>query len=382
MIYLITGTPGTGKTAKAMSMVLDNEMGLFKDEQGYWRPLFSVGIPEVNKRILPLNDVSHEDFKAKPLEENFPMGSCIIVDEASEIYPNRSMSSKLPAHVEGLNKLRHYGLTLIIITQHPRMIDPFVLSLVGMHIHLERKQIGSKQYKWYAPQSSFSQSSFSLAESSIYMPDKRVFGLYKSSSMHIKFKKRFPRWLIALMVLPFILVGSLWYASSSFRAMAGVGEETEQQEQIGDSAKQETASSNESDSGAKSASAPITEQDFQPVLEGRPETAPIYDSVRRVVDFPQIVGCVASDNDCTCYTQQGTPVDMEESQCRHRLEVPQFNPYKQPNQQQAQNAPIQETAALLPETVANDDSQVLVMGGKSQQNLMYDGYVAAGEQFR
>ena len=145
MIYLITGTPGTGKTAKAMSMVLDNDMDLFKDERGDWRALFSVGIPEIDKKKLPINDVPKEDFVKLSLMDNFPMGSCIIVDEASEVYPNRSMSSKLPAHVENLNKLRHYGLTLILITQHPRMIDPFVLSLVGVHIHLERKQIGSKQ---------------------------------------------------------------------------------------------------------------------------------------------------------------------------------------------------------------------------------------------
>ena len=47
----------------------------------------------------------------------------------------------------------------------------------------------------------------------------------------------------------------------------------------------------------------ITEADFKPTVEGRPETAPIYDGVRRVVDFPQIVGCLASDDDCKCYTQ-------------------------------------------------------------------------------
>ena len=34
MIYLITGTPGTGKTSYALKMILDNKFDLFKDEEG------------------------------------------------------------------------------------------------------------------------------------------------------------------------------------------------------------------------------------------------------------------------------------------------------------------------------------------------------------
>lgn len=375
MIYLITGTPGTGKTAKAMSMVLNNDMDLFKDDNGDWRPLFSVGVPEVNKKILPINDVPQEDFKAKPLHENFPLGSCIIVDEASEIYPNRSMSSKLPEHVEGLNKLRHYGLTLILITQHPRMIDPFVLSLVGCHIHLERKQVGSKQYKWFAPQSSFSQSAFSLAESSIYVPDKRVFGLYKSSSMHIKFKKKVPKWLYALAILPILLIGLLFYFSSSLNGLAGEVEQEKSAKTESEKTASEPVSLERFRGGDSAAGQSLKPEDFKPTVQGMPESAPIYDNIRKVADFPQIVGCVASEDDCNCYTQQGTPVAMEESQCRHRLEVPQFNPYKAPEREIQQYQQPEQQAG-------NEDGQVMVMGGKSLQNLMYDGYVQAGEQFR
>ena len=53
-----------------------------------------------------------------------------------------------------------------------------------------------------------------------------------------------------------------------------------------------------------------------------------------------------------------------------------FNPYKDENQavQQSQNV---RQAAYVPE-----GGQVLSMGGQSPQNLMYDGYVEAGNQFR
>ena len=126
MIYLITGTPGTGKTSYALKMILDNKFDLFKDEEGLFRPMFSVNIPNVNKKVIPVNDILADDFVSKPLADNFEQGSVIFVDEASELYPNRSASSKIPVHVEGLNTLRHQGLTLILITQAPTMIDPFV----------------------------------------------------------------------------------------------------------------------------------------------------------------------------------------------------------------------------------------------------------------
>ena len=50
-----------------------------------------------------------------------------------------------------------------------------------------------------------------------------------------------------------------------------------------------------------------------------------------------------------------------------------FNPYKETNRDVVQNGNIQPM---------NDNSpQVVSLGGKSPQNLMYDGYVEAGQQF-
>ena len=131
MIYLITGNMGTGKTSMALTWVLDNKFELFEDAEGNKRPIFAVNIPNINKKVLPIADVSPEDFMAKPLHENFPEGAVIFVDEAMEIYPPRAASTKMPVHVEGLNTLRHHGLTLILITQNPAYLDPFVKGLVS-----------------------------------------------------------------------------------------------------------------------------------------------------------------------------------------------------------------------------------------------------------
>ena len=53
-----------------------------------------------------------------------------------------------------------------------------------------------------------------------------------------------------------------------------------------------------------------------------------------------------------------------------------FNPYKDEQQQAAQQQQIATQTAYEPEK-----GQVLTMGGQSPQNLMYDGYVEAGKQF-
>ena len=117
-------------------------------------------------------------------------------------------------------------------------------------------------------------------------------------------------------------------------------------------------------------------EDFVPTLAEKPESKPIYDNVRQVKTFEYIAGCVEGGNSgCTCYSAQGTPLkEVTKAMCKDYVKngLP-FNPYKdeQHTVQQPQTTP---QTAYAPE-----NGQVLTMGGKSPQNLMYDGYVEAGE---
>lgn len=340
MIYLITGTPGTGKTSMALKWVLDNKFGLFEDDDGNKRPIYAVNIPNINKRVLPIADVEPADFVAKPLHENFPTGAVIFVDEALEIYPPRSASSKLPTHLEGLNKLRHYGLTLIVLTQSAAYLDPFLQALVGKHIHIERKQMKSRLYEWNHIVKSVNDTARKDAYSEIYTPDKRTFELYKSSSKHIKFKKSLSWYWYALPILPMVVAFGYWYASSTVADMAGVHDDktpTPQVEQQSQPRASEQAASSldkympaTASYAAPSSPNNLTASDFLPTVAGRDESAPIYNSVRKVVDFPQIVGCVESAKGCNCYTQQASKVAMSINQCRDWLENRPFNAYKLP----------------------------------------------------
>ncbi len=112
----------------------------------------------------------------------------------------------------------------------------------------------------------------------------------------------------------------------------------------------------------------LSEEDYQPRIAERPETAPMYDSMNKAVRaMPYPVACIKVENRCTCYTDQGTKIkDIGKQTCLNYVKdgLP-FNPYK-----------TQTAEAVKPTQTAYtpDAPQVLTMGGQTPQNLMYDGY--------
>ena len=88
--------------------------------------------------------------------------------------------------------------------------------------------------------------------------------------------------------------------------------------------------------------------------------------------MPYPVACVKNSNKCTCYTEQGTPIKgFAKSQCLDFALNGIYNPYKA----QTVEKPTQTVAVQQAEP-----QQVAVMGGQSPSNLMYDGYVEAGQK--
>ena len=66
------------------------------------------------------------------------------------------------------------------------------------------------------------------------------------------------------------------------------------------------------------------------------ETAPLYDNVRQVQDFPRLAGCVAASDSCTCYSQQASPLTaISETECRAIVENRPFDPYRPQRQDTA-----------------------------------------------
>ena len=90
--------------------------------------------------------------------------------------------------------------------------------------------------------------------------------------------------------------------------------------------------------------------------------------------MPYPVACVKSENRCTCYTEQATPLkEIPKSQCLDYVENGIYNPYKESNRLT--------TETTTPKAEATQGGKVAVMGGKPQQNLMYDNWEERGKPF-
>lgn len=381
MIYLFTGNMGTGKTSRVVSMILNNEDGLFKmkleDGTEVDRPLYFCHIDGLDKRKFNAHELTEEEIMSAPLRDIIPQGAVLIVDEAHYTYPVRAAGRPVPPYIQELTELRHHGHTVILMTQHPSQLDVFVRNLVSKHTHLERKAVGMKQYTWYKCVTSLDNpAAVTGVESSSWKPPKDAFKYYKSSSQHQKFKKNIP---LAVWALMGIFAFMAWKGYNVYQIYQQGTGQSEEVQSVSDSSASEQQAINETDQpkSPQDINSNLKPTDFVPTLAEKPESKPIYDNVRQVKTFEYIAGCVEGGNSgCTCYSAQGTPLkEITKAMCKEYVKngLP-FNPYKDEHQtaQQTQTAP---QTAYTPE-----NGQVLTMGGKSPQNLMYDGYVEAGEK--
>ena len=378
MIILQTGVPGAGKTSSVVNTLMNDESYThFTDKDGVKkkRPLFVNGIPELK---IEHEELSDDQIREKPFQDFLPYGSLVIIDEAQRLMGTRSAATKVPQYIEALAMHRHHGLDIVLITQHPSFLDSFVRRLVQRHMHVSIKPVGRKLYEWNEcvdqPDSSVN---IAKAIERTFVVPKKSFGMYKSAEVHTKPKRRIPKSLVFVVLFIPLLIGFTLYTINNMR------------KRFGEDEKQATtvaAASDVSVGAPQAQSGPMPQQtgslkpeDLVPTLAEKPESKPIYDSVRQVKTFEYIAGCVdGGKSGCTCYSSQGTSLkEITKVMCQDyaRNGLP-FNPYKDETQvvQQPQN--VRQTA------YTPDGGQVLSMGGQSPQNLMYDGYVEAGNQFR
>lgn len=371
MIYLITGTPGTGKTAFAVSSIINNREGLFKyeteDGETVDRPLYFCHIDGLDEKALKAHRLTEEQIQSAPLNELVPQGSVVIVDEADYAYPTRAAAKEVPPYVKTLKELRHDGFTLILMTQHPSMLDSYLRNLVGKHWHLERKQVGTKLYEFYRCETNIASACAAKGVTSdFYKPDKRAFKYYKSASVHIKFKKKLHPVFYGMGLLLVCAPLFFYYSSGRFKRYVGA-EEQPAAVAIAETsapAQQQAAADNYSAAPPVAASMPIGAkvEDYRPRIANLQETAPIYDSLRQVADFPRRVACVASADSCNCYSQQATILpNISTAECRAIVKQRPFDPYRKIETQRA------ETTVSAPPS----EPQVLALEGSSKPNLSY-----------
>ena len=378
MIYLVTGTPGTGKTAMVVDMILNNVDGLFKmtieDGTVVDRPLYFCHIDGLDAKKFKAHELSEEEIQSAPLDQIIPQGGVLIADYT---YPVRPPSQAVPPYIKNLKELRHHGFTLILMVQHPTMIDRYIRQLVGKHIHLERKAIGTKRYEFFRCEESLNAAAFTSVVGSQYRPPKEAFKYYKSASQHIKFKKKLHPVFIMIpigIVFMFYLgvpLFSKWFGLSDNQSQKQKSEQQHAKiEQDVLNVVQPPTLPQQSKFQEAAASVPeFSEAYYRPRVEGMPETAPIYDGIRSVNRMESVAACIKGRKGCDCYTDFGTKVSIKPETCRDWAEngLP-FNPYRREGVSMAegQNARISQPDANTGE------GGVYVMGGKDKLTILPD----------
>lgn len=325
MITLITGGTGTGKTALAVSMLA---------ELKGTRPIFSFGIRELkldHQPTPPLDDwtvmePTPEDPNLLQPVFTFPPNSIIVIDEAQNIYRPRASTAKVPSHVAAFEAHRHKGIDFWIITQDLSLIDANVRRLVRRHIHVRENFLGRKIYEWPEVGSPDVVSSRQVASSRSYKLPKETYSLYKSADFHTApLRKRKPiAFYIAIACIPII-------AFFGWRIATKLDPKPVQADATVQPALQ---TSQVVDTSQK----PVSMEDYvyqrTPRLPSVPHSAPIYDQITRPTRAPVVAGCVATSSRCRCYSQDATPIQIDESACRQIVAGGQFIDFNPEGQQQ------------------------------------------------
>lgn len=379
-IVLITGTPGAGKTAHMVHMLVNDPM--FKDADGKLRKIFT-NIKELNIPDMLTIDVSsiaseqaestdeklsfHDIYKWIKQPENY--GSVVIVDEAQDVWPARSNGSQVPPNVAWLNTHRHLGVDIFVLTQNPKNIDVNLRGLVNKHLHVAQNKLGIRTLlEWkYCANNPLTQAKDAFAK--LHRIDKKVLDYYKSAEVHTENKTKVTKWVFVLPIVLLIMPIALYFSYSLLKNMASKDKVVEAAAASapaatdGDMGQQLGTNSNMSQPQNTLGAKP---EDFVPRMAERPETKPLYDGQRQVQAMEWPVGCIINTQKvCTCYSEQGTKIkEINQQLCKSYVAdgLP-FNPYKR--QEQATQQSVQ------PESNGYDGStaQVAQMGGEPLPSL-------------
>lgn len=348
MITVITGQPGSGKTALCVSML----------EKYSGRPIVVMGIEDLKIEHQPAPPVKDwVEWRVSPEDPNlslpyflFPQNAVVVIDECQRVFRPRAPGSKVPAEVAAFETHRHTGVDFILLTQHAGLIDPNIRKLVGKHIHVRVTPFGRYLYEWTELGDPESSSSRELAARSTYRLPKKAFSLYKSAELHTKVSRKMPMyvWLFALMVL--LAVGGAFYLYNRMQSKLNPAPITS------------TAPGHVAPGSAASPKMTVAEYHStrKPRVEGFAHTAPIYDGVTKVTDAPWPVGCMTTKgfdrqkgeyvDRCRCIDQQGNRYVTPDAICRQIVQNGIFKDWGKGEQTRT----AQPAGAVLPSPTAQN----------------------------
>lgn len=239
MITLITGVPGTGKTALVVSMLEQEILAgrvVFTNISGLKLPHYKLGnmtewqkgtwlhideyvrcSPSIamesasdennenDRNWLPRDDVMFDEAgnlrriafdkngqAVGSVEYESHKGALIVYDECQNTFRPRAAGSAVPDCVSALEVHRKQGLDFWMITQRPLQVDSNLRGLCGRHIALRDMALGRFKYEWPEVGDIESKMSRDNAARSRFKLPKHVFPLYDSAEVHTRTSHKLP----------------------------------------------------------------------------------------------------------------------------------------------------------------------------------------------
>lgn len=281
MITLITGVPGSGKTLRAVFLImkaLDAGRLVFTDIDGFDHP---------NVQTAP------NDWR------DTPEGSFVVYDEAQKTYPSTGKAGRVDdERITALETHRHTGHDIIFITQAPTLIHHHIRKLVGLHIHVHRAA-GLKRatlYTWdFCSDTPNDRREQERADTENWFYPKDLFQHYKSATIHTH-KFNVPKKIAFALAAVVLVLGYVFYRLFSDGGLNVLN-------------LAETTSN-------------IQPQGALPDLSG----APAVVGLPAVLDTAQIVeplsGCISTDLSCRCFNKDGYQINMTFADCKNTASAP------------------------------------------------------------
>lgn len=204
-IYLITGTPGHGKSLFTVSLIVEklSKTGrpIYADIDGFDHGKAGTFPFHYEDPSSPGRSISGRHW------QEVPDGSILILDECQHSFPVRNPASKVPDYIAAFETHRHRGIDLYLITQAPRYIDRHIWPLVETHHHFHR-MFGlpiSNHYTWGGiNESPDPANNAENANKQKFRFPRKYYGYYKSAVVHTN-KARLPVGKLATLVISLIV---------------------------------------------------------------------------------------------------------------------------------------------------------------------------------
>lgn len=319
-ITLITAVPGSGKTLRAV---------------WYAKQAVEAGTSVYVCNINGIRLDGVVDFPDPTKWEDLPAGSVLIVDEAQKFF---RAGREVPSYIAAMETIRHMGIRLILITQHPTLLHGNIRALVGYHEHLVREN-GKTSVTVYTRSRVIdnvrSDRALAAEDKHTWAYPTDCYDLYQSAEVHTVKRTipyKYKRAAVLALCAALLVAGVVWKIKSNL---------TPEQEATPAAM---AASQPPSSPASRKHQQPVIENAddyataFHPMIPEAPFTAPAY--VNREIAAQPEVYCMSSgymerDNwiatSCTCLTEQGTRYELEIERCAKLTKRgPLYNPYRAP----------------------------------------------------